>query len=66
MLEHGKADAVPESPVFETYLEAHQEAVRRRQGGSNGMVTRVVRSLTGDTSFALGHWNCSPNRSCGM
>ena len=47
MLEHGKADAIPESPVFATYLEAHQEAVRRRQGGSNGMVTRVVRSPYG-------------------
>lgn len=46
MLEHGKADAIPESPVFATYLEARQEAARR-QDGSDGMVTRVVRSPYG-------------------
>ena len=38
MLEHGKADAIPESPVFATYQEARQEAARRGQDGSDGMV----------------------------
>lgn len=47
MLEHGKADAIPDSPIFATYLEARQEAVRRGQDGSDGMVTRVVRSPYG-------------------
>ena len=46
MLEHGKADAIPESPVFTTYVEASQEAARRRGVGA-GMVTRVVRSSYG-------------------
>lgn len=47
MLEHGKADATPESPVFATYLEARQEAARRGQDGGDGMVTRVVKSPYG-------------------
>ena len=47
MLEHGKADAIPESLVFATYLEARREAARRGQDGSDGMVTRVERSPYG-------------------
>lgn len=54
MLEHGKADAIPESPVFATYLEASQEAARRRQDGSDGMVTRVVRSPYG--GYVIRSW----------
>lgn len=54
MLEHGKADAIPEPPVFETYLEAWQAAARRRQDGSDGMVTRVVRSPYG--GYVIRSW----------
>lgn len=54
MLEHGKADAIPASPVFATYLEARQEAARRGQDGSDGMVTRVVRSPYG--GYVIRSW----------
>ncbi len=54
MLEHGKADAIPESPVFATYQEARQEAARRGQDGSDGMVTRVVRSPYG--GYVIRSW----------
>lgn len=54
MLEHGKADAIPESPVFATYLEARQEAARRGQDGSDGMVLRVVKSPYG--GYVIRSW----------
>ena len=54
MLEHGKAGAIPESPVFATYLEARQEAARRGQEGSDGMVNRVVRSPYG--GYVIRSW----------
>ena len=53
MPEHGKADAIPESPVFATYLEA-REAARRGQGASDGMVTKVVRSPYG--GYVIRSW----------
>ena len=56
MQEHDKADAIPASPVFATYLEASQEAARRRRGGgvSDGVVTRVVRSPYG--GYVIRSW----------
>lgn len=54
MLEPDKADAIPESPVFATYLEARQEIARRGQDGSDGMVTRVVRSPYG--GYVIRSW----------
>ena len=54
MLEHGKADAIPEAPVFATYREARREAVRRGQDASDGMVTRVVRSPYG--GYVIRSW----------
>ena len=47
MQEYGKTDAIPESPVFATYVEASQAAARRRRGVGAGMVTRVVKSPYG-------------------
>ena len=48
MLEQGRADSVPDSPIFATYLEARQAANRRRgQDGANEMITKVVRSPYG-------------------
>lgn len=54
MLEHGGADAIPDSPIFETYLEARQEADRRGRDGSNEMMTRVVRSPYG--GYVIRSW----------
>ena len=41
--------AMPDAVVFETYLEAHQEARRRRaMNATNGLVYKVVNSPYGD------------------
>lgn len=52
MLEPDKA--TPDSLVFATYLEARQEAARRGQDCSEGMVTRVVKSPYG--GYVIRSW----------
>lgn len=55
MLEQGRADALPDSPIFATYLEARREADRRRgRDGGNGMMTRVVKSPYG--GYVIRSW----------
>lgn len=47
--------AKPDAVVFETYLEAHQEAGRRRACyAASGLVTKVVRSPYG--GYVIRSW----------
>lgn len=51
----GKEPAPIRVPVFETYLEAHQEATRRGLADAeNGIVSRVVKSPYG--GFVIRSW----------
>ena len=46
---------VTESPVFATYLEAHDEATRRRaQEAARGFIVEVAKSPYGGTTFVPG------------
>lgn len=47
--------ARPDAVAFKTYLEAHQEASRRRAGdAASGLVSKVVRSLYG--GYVIRSW----------
>ena len=57
MLERGRVDAMLESPIFATYMEAaeaRQEADRRSRDKGNGTMTRVVRSPYG--GYVIRSW----------